>query len=79
MQSMNQQQPTKFNAAQLELLDMMSHVKSPETLKELRQVIVQFFAKKMEEEIDSMWEDGTLSEEKVEGFRNLHERTPYNK
>lgn len=77
MPAISSQHSTVFNAAQLQLLDMMSHVKSPDTLEELRQVIADFFAKKMEEEIDSMWEDGTLSEEKVEGFRNLHERTPY--
>lgn len=77
MQSANSLQRTTFNPAQLELLEMMSHVKSPETLNELRDVIVQFFAKKIEKEIDDMWDKGMLSEEKVEGFRNLHERTPY--
>lgn len=74
---MNSQQPTIFNPAQLELLDMMSHVKSQDTLKELRQVIAQFFAKKIEDEIDGMWESGLLNEQKIEEFRNLHERTPY--
>ena len=31
----------------------------------------------VEEEIDKMWEDGTLTEAKVESFRSLHERTAY--
>ena len=30
-----------------------------------------------EEEIDRLWEDGTLTEAKVESFRSLHERTAY--
>lgn len=77
MHKMNTQQPTIFTQAQLELLDMMSHVKSQDTLKELRQVIAQFFAKKIETEIDGMWESGLLNEQKIEEFRNLHERTPY--
>lgn len=71
--------PTVFNEAQLEMLNMLSHVKSEKTLHELRDVISQFFAMKAEEAIDEMWEKGDLDEEKVEGFRNLHERTAYDK
>ena len=26
-----------------------------------------------------MWDEGTLDNDKIEGFRTLHERTPYNK
>ncbi len=68
---------TVFNQAQLELLDMLSFVKSPMMLSELRQVVSDYFAKQAEEEIDRLWEDGTLNETKVESFRHLHERTPY--
>ena len=68
---------TVFNQAQLELLDMMSFVKSPMMLSELRQVVSDYFAKQAQEEIDRLWENGTLDEAKVESFRHLHERTPY--
>ena len=65
---------TVFNQAQLELLDMMSFVKSPMMLSELRQVVSDYFAKQVQEEIDRLWENGTLDEAKVESFRHLHER-----
>jgi len=68
---------TVLNDAQLELLKMMSFFSTPEALKDLKQAISNYFAKKAEEEIDRLWENGTLTEEKVESFRNLHERTPY--
>lgn len=68
---------TVFNPAQMQLLEMMSFVNSPETLMQLKQVISDFFAKQAQEEIDRLWANGTLTEEKVESFRNLHERTPY--
>ena len=45
----------------------------------LKQAISNYFAQKAEDEIDKMWADGTLTEEKVESFRTLHERTPYKK
>ena len=69
-------QSTVFNEAQLELLDMMSFVHSPEVLAQLKQVISDYFAHQAEEEINRLWDEGFLNEEKVESFRNLHERTP---
>ncbi len=68
---------TVFNQAQLELLEMMSFVKSPQMLSELRRVVSDYFAKQAEEEVDRLWKNGTLSEGKVENFRHLHERTSY--
>ena len=68
---------TVFNTAQLELLKMMSFFNTPESLQELKHVISNYFAQKADEEITRLWADGTLTEEKVESFRHLHERTPY--
>ena len=54
---------------------MMSFVKTPKAIDELKNVISDYFANRLSEEIDKMWESGDLSEEKVEKFRHLHERT----
>ncbi|MBR6931387.1 MAG: dephospho-CoA kinase [Bacteroidales bacterium] len=70
-------EPTVLNDAQLELLKMMSFFSTPEALRDLKQAISNYFARKAEDEIDRLWENGTLTDEKVNGFRNLHERTPY--
>ena len=35
--------------------------------------------KEADAELDRMWNEGTLNEERIESFRHLHERTPYNK
>ena len=70
-------EPTVLNDAQLELLKMMSFFSTPEALRDLKQAISNYFAKKAEDEIDRLWENGTLTDAKVNGFRNLHERTPY--
>lgn len=68
---------TTLNKAQLEILDMMSFVKSQEVLADLKQVISNHFASELEKEMNMMWESGEMTEEKVESFRTLHERTPY--
>ena len=68
---------TGFNPAQMQLLEMMSFVKSDKALDGLKQAISDYFAAQAQNEIDRLWENGDLNDEKVEGFRNLHERTPY--
>lgn len=68
---------TVFNQAQLELLDMMQWIKSPDALADLKQVISDFFAKKGQEELDALWERGEMTQEKLKGFETLHERIPY--
>ncbi len=68
---------TVLNEAQQELLRMMAVFNTPEAVGDLKQAISDYFAKKTEDEIDKMWETGTMTEEKVESFRTLHERTPY--
>lgn len=70
---------TVFNEAQVDLINMMQWVKSPEALADLKQAISDFFAKKVQEEIDGLWERGEMTQERVDSFATLHERTPYTK
>lgn len=42
---------TKFNQAQQHILQMMSYIKNPEALQELEQVLSDYFARKVDEEI----------------------------
>ena len=68
---------TVFNPAQLQVLDIRSFIDSPWALSELKKAISDYFAKQAQKEIDRLWENGELNEEKVEKFYQLHERTPY--
>jgi len=70
-------QTSVFSPAQLEIIDMMSFVKSESSYEQLKQVISDYFVQKAQDEIDRMWKDGRLNETKVESFRTLHERTSY--
>ena len=72
-------QTATFNQAQMQLLDMMSFVKTPEALSDLNKVISDYFARKADEEMNKLWDEGFLNDEKIEQFRHLHERTPYHK
>ncbi|MBQ8701878.1 MAG: dephospho-CoA kinase [Prevotella sp.] len=70
---------TMLNEAQLEILNLMAAFNTPEAVNDIKQAISDYFARKADEEIERLWADGTLTDAKVESFRNLHERTPYNK
>ncbi len=58
---------------------MLSFIDTQEALLDSNKVISDYFVRKADAEMDKMWSDGTLNEEKIEKFRLLHERTPYNK
>ena len=68
---------TKFNSAQIEVMNMMSFINTKSSWQRLKEALSDYFEKQLDDEIDAMWQDGRLNEEKVESFRTLHERTPY--
>ena len=68
---------TIFNNAQLEILDLMSYVESKETLDEIRDMLSRNFAEKAQKEIDKLWEEGTINDAVIEGWKTEHMRTPY--
>lgn len=70
-------QMSSLSPAQVNILDIMSFIKTPKALDELNNVLADYFAKRLDEEIDTLWADGTLTDTKIEEFRHLHERTPY--
>ena len=70
---------TVLNEAQLELLDLVSVMDSKEEIEGLRKAITDYLGSQLKGELDKLWANGTLNEEKVESFRTLHERNPYHK
>lgn len=69
---------TVFNAAQLQILDLMSYVESDETLDEIKDMLSNYFAQKAEKEIDKLWDNGKINNTIIEEWKNEHMRTPYN-
>ena len=68
---------TIFNKAQLEILNLMSYVESEAMLNEIRDILSHYFAEKAQQEIDKLWEEGTINDVVVEGWKTEHMRTPY--
>lgn len=68
---------TVFNAAQLEILDLMSYVENEDTLNEIKDMLSRYFAQKAERAIDELWDNGQLNDSVMERWKNEHLRTPY--
>ena len=67
---------TVFNAAQLQILDLMAYVESEDTLNEIKDMLSNYFAQKAEREIDKLWDNGQVNTI-IEEWKHEHMRTPY--
>ena len=74
---MDARESTIFNPAQMKLLHMMSYVKSAEELDELQEAVASYFAKKVDDEMDKLWNSGDITSDTIEDWGKEHMRTPY--
>ncbi len=70
-------QTNVLNEAQLSILRLLGSMKTVEEVNELRQVICDYYARKVDDEVDKLWESGQWNNEKNEAVLKEHLRTPY--
>ena len=68
---------TVLNEAQMSILRLLGSMKTVEEVDELRQVICDYYARRVDEEVDKLWESGQWDDKKNEAILNEHLRTPY--
>ncbi|MBQ9666822.1 MAG: dephospho-CoA kinase [Bacteroidaceae bacterium] len=68
---------TPLNAMQLHILEMLSYCQTEQAVAELKGVLADFYAKKVQEEADRLWDNGTLNADAIERIGKEHWRTPY--
>ena len=66
-----------LNNVQIELLEAMASLKKEEDLLALKRVLVEFFAKRVDEEMDKLWNSGKWNEQTLQDLKTAHYRTPY--
>ncbi|MBR1484097.1 MAG: hypothetical protein IJ612_00190 [Prevotella sp.] len=71
------EQATGLNAAQMDFLRLLGHFKTEEQVEELRQVVCDYYARKIDEAVDKLWDEGKWDNEKNEAILKEHLRTPY--
>ncbi len=70
-------QLTTISPAQYEVLNMLSCITNEGDLEALKALIVQFLNSRLQNEIDRLWDNGELTDEKVAAWSHEHMRTPY--
>ncbi len=66
-----------LNVAQMDFLRLLGHFTTVEQVVELRQVVCDYYARKVDEAINKLWDEGKWDNEKNEAILNDHLRTPY--
>ena len=63
---------TVLNEAQMSILRLLGSMKTVDEVDELRQVICDYYARRVDEEVDKLWESGQWNDEKNEAVLNEH-------
>ena len=70
-------QHTTLSIGQLHILEMMNRCRTEESLKQLKKLLFDFYAKEAVAEADRLWEAGVIDEDKIKEWGQEHMRTPY--
>ena len=68
---------TVFNPIQQHLLMMFAYDNNEEHLKEMKDVLAKHFAKKVDDEMEVLWNEGKINLDVIEEWGKEHMRTPY--
>ena len=71
------ERPSSFTPAQYEVVNMMSCLKRESDIVALKSILVSFINERLQRELDRLYEDGTLTDEKMSELAGQHLRTPY--
>lgn len=70
-------QAKPFTPFQIEMLELVSRVSSEVEMQDIRRMLGQYFAKRAEDALDRLWDEGVLNDNVMEEWKSEHMRTPY--
>ena len=70
-------QSKPFTPFQIEMLELASRVSSEAEMQDIRRMLGQYFAKRAEDAIDRLWDEGVLNDNVMEEWKSEHMPTPY--
>ena len=70
-------QAKSFTPFQIEMLELVSRVSSEVEMQDIRRMLGQYFAKRAEDALDRLWDEGVLNDKVMEEWKSEHMRTPY--
>ena len=70
-------QSKPFTPFQIEMLELVAKVTSESEMRDIRRMLGQYFAKRAEDAIDKLWDEGVINDGVIEEWKNEQMRTPY--
>ncbi|MBP3845639.1 MAG: hypothetical protein J6E48_10975 [Prevotella sp.] len=70
---------TTLNKSQMMILESFAGAKDEQEVNALMDVLQNFYAMRLEAEMQRLWDNGTLNQEVLDKLRDEHLRTPYRK
>ena len=70
-------QAKPFTPFKIEMLELVSRVTSEVEMQDIRRMLGQYFAKRVEDAVDRLWDEGVLNDNVMEEWKSEHMRTPY--
>ena len=74
---MDRNQPTRLNTMQQYMLHLFDRELTPQQEMEIRQLLSSYFAKLVDNELDSIVAERGITAEQLEKEATVHRRTPY--
>ena len=71
------EQELTLHDAKMGLLRVIDRIDNVDDVQIIRQIITNYYAKKVDDEMDRLWESGEWNEQKIKDLENAHLRTPY--
>lgn len=66
-----------MNEAQMMILESFAGATDEQELNDLMDVIRDFYVRRLEAEMNRLWDNGTLNQETLDQLKDEHLRTPY--
>lgn len=70
-------QETLFSPVQMQLLSMLSRIRTEKEAMDIRNLVANYYAERAFDAMDTLWEEGKIDEKTIADWKQLHERTPY--
>lgn len=69
------QAPDRLSNLQLELLKLYSYNVSDEEVRDIKKMLADYFSKKIDEDMNQLWEDKAWDTQTIEAWKNEHLRS----
>ncbi len=66
-----------MNEAQMMILESFAGATDEQEVNDLMDVLRLFYARRLEREMNRLWDNGTLNQEVLDQLKDEHLRTPY--